>query len=140
MTSIQRRGRVYIFLAIGTILAFDFATKLLLLSLGTLRWPHIIGTMFTAVLSWFLWRGSKAAYGFLILCLGLALVYAVVVAPGIPMQLAAILIAVPTTVAACLLAPATRSFSAYRREALASDDSIDQPRLGVLFLRILHVA
>ena len=55
MTTIQSRGRVYTLLAIGTVLASDFATKLVFHSLGTLRWSQLVGTMIGAVLCWSLW-------------------------------------------------------------------------------------
>ena len=118
MTTEQRRGRVYMLVAIGTLLLFDLVVKLLLLAAGTLRWSQLIGTTVTLVLCWFLWRGSKGAYGFLLFCLGAGLLYGVLVASKLPILATTILFIVLGTVSASLLAPATRSFAAFRREAL----------------------
>lgn len=84
MTTEQRRGRVYMLVAIGTLLLFDLAVKLMLLVAGTLRWSQLVGTMIMLVLCWFLWRGSEGAYGFLLFCLGAGLVYMVLAASRLP--------------------------------------------------------
>lgn len=110
MTPEERRGRIYVILFIAALALFDLGVKGLLALQGTLRIPQIGGTLVTLLTLWFLWRGSKFAYWFLVVCLALAAVTVAMAFYGLSNLIVAIGIAVIAILCLALSAPATRTF------------------------------
>jgi len=116
MTPEQRRGRLYSVVFIATIIIFDSAVKTLLLAGGTLRWSQAVGTLITLIFCWYFWHGSKFAHGFLVVCVAGALTLVVLNRYQLPFPIAEALLLLLGVLMLALVAPATRKFTAYRRE------------------------
>lgn len=117
MTATEARGQVYTVVFIATLISFDIVAKGFALLAGTLRESQLGGTAVTIVACWFLWRGSKIAYGFMLICLMLGAVFMVIIASKLPTPILAMFIVILTILLLTLLAPATRAFAAYQRQA-----------------------
>ena len=115
MTEEQKRGRTYMLVAILTVLIFDIAVNALSLFVGILAWSDVVRTALTVLLCWFVWRGSQVGYVLLLLCVGLGLLYAVLVARQMPILISGLFLSVMGGISIALLAPATRAFSAFQR-------------------------
>jgi hypothetical protein len=118
MTPQQRRGYIYVLLSVLTLVSFDLALKVMLYATGRLRPGQVVGTVLTLVLCYFLWRGSKIAYGVLIACAALSILYGLLMST-LPryMQLSFIVVAGLLLLAWC--APASRAFLSYQRQRSA---------------------
>jgi hypothetical protein len=125
MTPEQRRGRIYLFAFVGVLLLSDVVLKLLLLSAGRARPGHVVGTILTFALCWWLWRGSKFAYAATLACVAIAAVYLLVLSPNSPI-FAAVSLAILAVLTLALVAPATRSFIEYRR-SIAPNYRLERP-------------
>ncbi|MDR6674381.1 hypothetical protein [Xanthomonas sp. 1678] len=115
MISIETRGRIYLSAFTATLIVGDLALKALFVIAGSLRWSQAAGTAVTLLALWFLWRGSRAAYWYLVACMVAALIYVIWVA--VTTQIIALAwIAVPISfLLLTALAPATRKFLAVQR-------------------------
>ena len=108
----QRMGRTLVLASISSLLLLDIGIKMLMLIAGTLRAGQIFGSIVTVLLCWFLWRGSKFAYWFLLCCVVLGDAY-LFTAAGTPLRIVlfvwSLIFSIP------LLLPATRSFMSAQR-------------------------
>jgi len=108
MTPGQRLGRAFVLASISSLLILDIGLKgLILWSSGSLRPGQVFGTFVSLACCWFLWRGSKFAYWFLICCVvfGIAHTFSV---PGTTLR--AIFIVWALIFLGPLLMPASREF------------------------------
>ena len=117
MIPIEKRGRIYLSAFTAVLIFGDLAIKALFVIAGSLRWSQAVGTAVTLLSLWFLWRGSRIAYWYLVVCMVAALIY--VFWAAATTQIAALTwIAVPVAfLLLTALAPATRKFLAAQRAA-----------------------
>ena len=117
MVSIEKRGRIYLSAFTAVLIFGDLAIKALFVIAGSLRWTQAAGTAVTLLSLWFLWRGSKIAYYYLVVCMLAALIYVIWVTAAT--KIAALgWIAVPVVfLLLTALAPATRQFLTAQRRA-----------------------
>jgi hypothetical protein len=116
---IEKRGRIYLTLFIAALVLFDLLIKGLLLAAGSLRWSQAVGTLITLVTCWFLWRGSRGAYWFLMVCLIVAAIYAFVMFFKTSVVAVAFIGVFVAILVLALSAPATRQFAVHQRAARA---------------------
>ena len=119
MDSIEKRGRIYLALFIAALVLFDLTIKGLLLAAGSMRWSQAVGTLITLVTCWFLWRGSRGAYWFLMICLAIAAIYAIFMFFKTSVVAVAFISVFVAILLLALSAPATRKFAAHQRAARA---------------------
>lgn len=124
--SSQRLGRAFVLASISSLLILDFAVKgLLLLSSGSLRPGQVFGTFVSIACCWFLWRGSKFAYWFLVCCVAVGVAYTFIV-PATWIRIAFIFWALIFLLP--LLTPASREFLLMQR---ARYGSAARPMFGI---------
>jgi len=116
---IERRGRIYVALFIAALVLFDLLIKGLFLAAGSLRWSQAVGTFITVVTCWLLWRGSRGAYWFLMVCLVAAATYAFFMFLKTAIAAVALVAALVVILILALAAPATRKFADHQRAARA---------------------
>lgn len=119
MDLIEKRGRIYLALFIAALVLFDLLVKGLYLAAGSLRWSQAVGTLITLATCWLLWRGSRGAYWFLMVCLWVAAIYAFVMFLKTSIVPAAFVGGLAVILVLALAAPATRRFAAHQRAARA---------------------
>ncbi len=115
MTSEERRGRLYLGAFMAAVLVLDLAVKALLALQGTLRLSQIGGTAVTIAALWFLWKGSKFAFWFLVACLTLAAAAFALAFYGVSNLIAAVGVGFIAALGLALAAPATQSFLRHQR-------------------------
>jgi len=115
MAAQTKRGRIYVMLFILGLALFDLGVKGLLLAEGTLKWSQAIGTVITFIVLWFLWRGSKFAYGFMLCCLALATALTLFLIPQVPAYFVAFFGVAILLSFLALLAPSSRTFLVQQR-------------------------
>ncbi len=115
MTSIEKRGRLYVVAFIATVLLFDFSVKVLLLLGGTLRLSQLGGTVVALITCWFFWRGSKFAHRFLVVCIAAAIAFVQFGFPQAPVVILVLVFTVLGLLLLALVAPATRQFMVFQR-------------------------
>jgi len=117
VVSIEKRGRIYLSAFTAVLIFGDLAIKALFVIAGSLRWTQAAGTAVTLLSLWFLWRGSKIAYWYLVVCMLAALIYVIWVTAATKIA-ALVWIAVPVVfLLLTALAPATRQFLTAQRRA-----------------------
>lgn len=119
MDSIERRGRIYLAMFIAALVLFDLLIKGLFLAAGDLRWSQAVGTLITLVTCWFLWRGSRGAYWFLMICLVVAAIYAFFIFFKSSVLAVALIGVFVVILVLALAAPATRKFTTRQRAVRA---------------------
>jgi len=117
--SIEKRGRIYLALFIGALVVFDLTVKGLLFAAGSLRWSQAGGTLITLITCWFLWRGSRGAYWFLMICSAIAAIYGIFMFFRTSVVAVAFISIFVVVLVLALSAPATRKFAAHQRAARA---------------------
>jgi hypothetical protein len=121
----NRLGRVFVLASISSLLVLDFGLKLLLLLSGSIRVGQVVGTLVSVTSCWFLWRGSKVAYWFLVCCVAFGIAYTFMV-PGTTFR--AIFIVWALIFLVPLLMPASRKFLSVQR---ARFESAARPMFGL---------
>ena len=116
MTPLQRRGRIYLITFISLSALSDIVIKGMLLTAGRLRWSQAVGTIITLTTLWFLWRGSRFAFGLMIFGMSVATIFILVASYQLPALFDGVCIIVIAALFFTLISPATRSFIALQRQ------------------------
>jgi len=104
---------------IAALVLFDLAVKSYFVATDALRWSQAVGSLVTLMTCWFLWRGSKVAYWFLVVSIAGGLLYAIWAYASTLLAPVAILCGFVLALLIALFVPATRRFLACQRAARA---------------------
>lgn len=119
MTDQQIMGRQCAIVFVVISACFDIVVKGASLIVGTFQPSYILGTGLTALLLYFLWRGSKVAWWISVLCIAAAAILCLLVSTLLPVVLTVGLLGMLWLLGVLLVIPPTRDFFAYQRDKSA---------------------
>jgi hypothetical protein len=113
ITPNQTLGRKFVISFIVVTAVFEFVVKLVVV-IDTLRFERLLTTLPTVVLLFFLWRGSRIAWGIAVVCVAATFGYFVGEAGTNPWF--SVALAMLVCQLTLLAVPPTRDFLAFQRE------------------------